>query len=282
VLGVGRFALGFCLLDFLLAPWRLLRETKSSNSLMTRFVHVIVLCFGAHLMMGQSGFLAEQKRYARVREALTEKEQHLVTTLKTKDLRTDNFHLLLVAYKATDELLVYVKKNTATKYELLTTYKICSRSGQLGPKRKEGDGQVPEGFYHIDRFNPSSQFHLSLGLNYPNTADKRKSIHANPGTDIFIHGACITIGCLPMTHDKIKEIYLYAVFAKNNGQSTIPVYIFPFRMSDREFDRYKTTHTSDRELIAFWANLKTGYDKFEREMKELTITVDAQGNYVFR
>ncbi|WGU69538.1 L,D-transpeptidase family protein [Capnocytophaga canimorsus] len=141
-------------------------------------------------------------------------------------------------------------------YRKIISYPICSRSGKLGPKRKQGDGQVPEGFYHIDRFNPSSNFYLSLGLNYPNLSDKRKSKVHDLGGDIFIHGACVTVGCLPMTDNYIKEIYLLATYARNNGQNKIPVYLFPFKMTDKNMQIYKGKYKYNEELISFWNNLK--------------------------
>jgi murein L,D-transpeptidase YafK len=151
----------------------------------------------------------------------------------------------------------------------------------LGPKRRNGDRQVPEGFYHIDRFNPFSNFYLSLGINYPNPSDRKKSRAQRLGGDIFIHGSCVTIGCLPMTDDKIREIYLYAVHARNNGQTNIPVYIFPFRMTEGNFETYKQKYRQNQELIAFWTNLKTGFDKFERTKEALHISVNKDGNYDF-
>lgn len=91
-------------------------------------------------------------------------------------------------------------------------------------------------------------------------------MHARLGGDIFIHGDCVTIGCLPMTNDKIKEIYLLAIHARNNGQSRIPVYIFPFEMTDINMKKH-TEHPD------FWKNLKNGYDTFFANPKELTIKV---------
>lgn len=143
----------------------------------------------------------------------------------------------------------------------------------------EGDLQVPEGFYYIDRFNPASSYYLSLGINYPNESDKKKSDKPRLGGDIFIHGSTVTIGCMPMTDDKIKEIYLYAVYAKDNGQNKIPVYIFPFRMNDANFNHYKEQYS--KTLINFWNNLKEGHDLFQNTKKELKIKVDSEGNYIF-
>ena len=148
----------------------------------------------------------------------------------------------------------------------------------LGPKRREGDGQVPEGFYYVNKFNPVSQFYLSLGINYPNSSDKIKSSFPRLGGDIYIHGKCVTIGCLPMTDDKIKEIYLYAVYARNCGQSKIPIYIFPFKMKNENLNTYQKIYP---EWTSFWNNLKSGYDKFEKERKELKISIDKNGNYIF-
>ena len=239
---------------------------------------VIICC---NNVLAQQDFLSQQKKYARVRTAFSEKEQSIAENLRKNGLTSDDVHILITAYKAEKKLEIYAKKKNETDYKLIAVYDVCSSSGKLGPKRKQGDNQVPEGFYNIDRFNPASNFYLSLGINYPNQSDKKKSNASNLGGDIFIHGACVTIGCLPMTDDKIKEIYLYAVFARNNGQSNIPVYIFPFRMTDANFQAYEKRYVQHQTLIDFWTNLKTGYDKFILHKKELKETVDKAGNYLF-
>ncbi len=242
------------------------------------FILTIICC---NSVLAQQNFLSQQKQYARVRTALTDKEQNLIENLRKNGLATNDVNILIAAYKAEEQLEVYAKKKNETVYKLIAVYDVCASSGTLGPKRKSGDRQVPEGFYKIDRFNPISNFYLSLGINYPNQSDRKKSNASNSGGDIFIHGSCVTIGCLPMTDDKIKEIYLYAVFAHNNGQNNIPVYIFPFRMTDANFQEYKNNNIQNQELINFWANLKTGYDKFVSEKKVLNEKVDKSGNYQF-
>ena len=105
-----------------------------------------------------SDFLSEQKKFERVRTALSEKEDELENKLKENNLSIHNLNILLVAYKEHDQLDVYAKTKENSTYKKFYSYEICSRSGQLGPKRVQGDNQVPEGFYHIDRFNPSSSF----------------------------------------------------------------------------------------------------------------------------
>lgn len=229
----------------------------------------------------QADFLTKQKSFERVRTAMHEKEKVIWQRLNENGLEPGNLNILIVAYKDNDELEIYAKKKTETIFKRLIFYEICSRSGEPGPKREHGDYQVPEGFYHIDRFNPTSSYYLSLGLDYPNQSDRKKSKAKNLGGDIFIHGDCVTIGCLPMTDDKIKEIYLYAAYARNNGQSKIPVYIFPFKMTDQNFEDYKMKYKEDQGLLDFWSNLKTGYDKFVKEKTELKITIAANGDYIY-
>ena len=229
----------------------------------------------------KSNFIDEQKRYERVRTALDEKENKIKKVLSENDLELNSYNLLFIAYKDIGELELYAKKKNESEYSLLKTYSICEESGSLGPKRKQGDYQVPEGFYHIDRYNPSSNFYLSLGINYPNQSDRKKSNASNLGGDIFIHGNCFTIGCLPMTDDSIKEIYLYAVYAKNNGQSKIPVYIFPFKMTDQNFIKYSSNYKANKGLVAFWKNLKRGYDSFISDKTELKVRVLENGDYAF-
>lgn len=244
---------------------------------------IIVSILGALLLAFtlQSDFLTEQKKFERVRTAINEKIDFLEKKLQENKILVGNLNLLLVAYKDDNLLEIYAKTKLEKAYKKILTYNICAHSGQLGPKRKQGDGQVPEGFYFINRFNPISSYYLSLGLNYPNLSDKRKSTSSNLGGDIFIHGSCVTIGCLPMTDNCIKEIYLLAVHAKNNGQSKIPVYIFPFKMTDENMASYKARYKKSNDLLSFWDNLKIGYDKFLKDKTELSIKISENGDYTY-
>jgi murein L,D-transpeptidase YafK len=86
-----------------------------------------------------------------------------------------------------------------------------------GHKQVEGDGRTPEGAYLIDRKNPNSSFHLSVGISYPNDADRAKAraLGLSPGGDIFIHGtprlnrgdADWTAGCIAVTNREIEDIF---------------------------------------------------------------------------
>ncbi|MEI0488177.1 L,D-transpeptidase family protein [Brachyspira pulli] len=224
-------------------------------------------------------FLDDQKRYNRVRTAIKEKDTIVKSNIKNNNIKLEELNILIIAYKEEGILDIYAKNKSDETYKKINSYKIVQKSGVLGPKRMEGDLQVPEGFYYIDRFNPASSYYLSLGINYPNESDKKKSDKPRLGGDIFIHGSTVTIGCMPMTDDKIKEIYLYAVYAKDNGQNKIPVYIFPFKMTDTNFNHYKEQY--NKTLINFWTNLKKGHDLFQNTKKELKIKIDPEGNYIF-
>jgi murein L,D-transpeptidase YafK len=224
-------------------------------------------------------FLTKQQKFARVRVAIKEKQETLTAQLKAKKINLSDLAITLVAYKDDDLLEVYGRPKNQKKLILIKSYPICARSGILGPKRKEGDGQVPEGFYYINVFNPSSNYYLSLGINYPNSADRLKSSYKSLGGNIFIHGSCVTIGCLPMTDDLIKEIYVLAVHAKNNGQSKIPVYIFPYKMENSKHKEH--TKSASPQLTQFWNNLKQGYDLFHSKQQELNYSVNSSGDYQF-
>lgn len=225
-------------------------------------------------------FKQTQKKNARVKQAYLEKEDSLKGQLKEMGMETSDLQMMIIATKQEREFQVYVKKKSEKTYQLFKTYDFCYLSGVLGPKRKEGDLQVPEGFYYVNWFNPNSQYHLSLKINYPNASDKILSDKKTPGGEIFIHGKCVSIGCIPLTDDKVNEVYILAVEATNNGQSKIPVYIFPFEMTD-EVMILMEMFITDKELISFWKNLKDGYSKLLESKKELSFQVNDKGVYVF-
>jgi len=81
---------------------------------------------------------------------------------------------------------------------------------------------------------------------------------------------------------KIKEIYLYAIHARNSGQLKVPVYIFPFEMTYQNMSNYKIEYKNYPDLVSFWENLKSGFDKFTDRRTELGISIDSNGDYVFR
>ena len=227
-------------------------------------------------------FKDTQSRFPRVRAAYRAKGAWLSAKLAEKNLKPGEIHIFLRAFKREKVLELWVRKGNQGKFSHLLDYSFCAFSGILGPKRRQGDLQIPEGYYYIDRFNAWSHFHLSLGINYPNTLDRKRATGPDPGGDIFIHGNCVTIGCIPITDDKIKELYLFAVEAKNNGQTRIPVHIFPARLSSENMRKLAAEYDFDPNLIAFWKNLKKGYDLFEKTKTLPKVTVTPTGTYKYQ
>jgi murein L,D-transpeptidase YafK len=174
------------------------------------------------IMLQALSFKDIQLGHSRVKTAYEQKQEIVHNYFKRKNLDFDNFQLYIRAFKNEKILEVWIKEKKADQFTLLHTYEFCKSSGSLGPKRRQGDLQIPEGVYHVNHFNPESNFYLSLGLNYPNASDKILSDKQHPGSSIYIHGNCVTIGCIPLTDDKIKEVYIMAVEARNDGQEKIP------------------------------------------------------------
>ncbi len=166
-------------------------------------------------------------------------------------------------------------------YGLWDTYPICAMSGSLGPKRREGDGQIPEGFYCIERFNPMSRYHLSLGIDYPNASDRILGDPVEPGTDIFMHGGCVTVGCIPITDAGIEEPFILAMLTRGQGQQVNPFHIFPARLTDPMLSAL-SERFDDEGLTRFWQNLQPGYQIFEETHIPPVPAVDsATGLYIW-
>ena len=232
------------------------------------------------IMLQALSFKESQLRHSRVKTAYDQKEAVVQNYFKSKNLDINDFQLFIRAFKNEKLLEVWIKGKNDDKFTLLHSYEFCSTSGSLGPKRRQGDLQIPEGAYHINHFNPESNFYLSLGLNYPNASDKILSDKQHPGSSIYIHGNCVTIGCIPITDDKIKELYIMAMEAKNGGQEKIPVHVFPTRLTDQGIAFLKKNHASSGH-IEFWENLKKVYDDFEETKKLKPVKVNKAGQYFF-
>ena len=130
--------------------------------------------------------------------------------------------IILAAFKEERKLQVYAKDYSGIK--LIKEYPFTAFSGQLGPKLREGDKQIPEGIYKVEYLNPNSSYYLSIKVSYPNEFDKSKTKFANiseMGGDIFIHGKSATIGCIPIGDEAIEEVFLLTHKARNNNIKVI-------------------------------------------------------------
>ena len=179
----------------------------------------------------------------------------LVRAMKARDMAA-SAPVLMRIFKEESELEVW-KQTSSGRYALLKTYDICKWSGALGPKKKEGDKQAPEGYYFVNRglLNPRSSYYLSFNLGFPNRFDRS---YGRTGTHLMVHGACSSAGCYAMEDDQIAEIYALARDALKGGQSSFQVQALPFRMTPENMARHR-----ESEHFAFWENLKVGYDHFE-------------------
>lgn len=135
-------------------------------------------------------------------------------------------NIVLLGIKDTAQLELWV--DVEGKPYFIRSYPVQALSGVAGPKLREGDQQVPEGIYRIDGMNPNSAFHLSLKLNYPNTFDMKHAVlegrDQNPGSNIFIHGKAVSVGCLAMGDEVIEELF---VLVSDAGRHNIKVVIAP-------------------------------------------------------
>jgi len=186
--------------------------------------------------------------------------------------------LYIRAFKREQQLEMWSERAT-DDFVLVESFPICAQSGALGPKRTEGDGQVPEGLYDVTVFNAKSRFHLSLGIDYPNASDRALG-KAPFGGDIMIHGGCVTIGCIPLGDDGIEHVFLAATDAHAAGHPVV-VHIFPGRMADQAMPALERVAASDPQLLAFWRSLRPAFLRFEATHKLPRAHVDrATGLYV--
>ena len=222
-------------------------------------------------------FKNSQIKYKNVKTAYSTKWDDLQKLLKEKGIDQKNFEVHIRSFKYEKQLEVWCRNKGENKYILVKTIAICASSGNLGPKRKEGDLQVPEGFYEVAWFNPMSDYHLGLKINYPNKSDLIKA-NGRPGGDIMIHGNCVTIGCIPLQNDPIEELYVLCVESKNR-KNTIGVSIYPCRLNKQNFESLNKQYANDQEKIKFWAGLKSAYQFFEDNKYMPKITVAKNGDY---
>jgi murein L,D-transpeptidase YafK len=225
-------------------------------------------------------FIDYQKAFPRASAAMQRIEDTLQKQFAQKKLQWPAKYIYLRSFKYDSQLELWVKNDIKDTFQLFKTYKVCALAGTLGPKRIEGDYQVPEGFYYINEFNPRSSYHLSLGINYPNASDRILSDMQRPGGDIYIHGSCVTVGCIPVTDSYIEEIYVLSAHAKNQGQDFIPVHIFPIRFNvKRSQDYMNNLMFNNPSLKPFAARLQEAYTYFEKFKQLPVITTDDKGEY---
>ncbi len=175
--------------------------------------------------------------------------------------------LYLRAFKAQKELEVWAGPRGKPLKQIIR-YPICAASGTLGPKREEGDLQVPEGFYELKSFNPTSNFHLSMEISYPNASDRVLGTKRKLGGLIYLHGGCASIGCLAITDGPAEQVYLMASDAKVRR---LPIHIFPRRLDEAGLKELQTS-----PHFEFWKQLAPAFALFEQTHRPPSVKVDAK------
>ena len=169
--------------------------------------------------------------------------------------------VVLLAFK--DERRIEVYAGAATEaIRHVHSYPVLAASGHLGPKRREGDRQVPEGFYEVESLNPNSRFHVSLRLNYPSDEDLRGAMSEGRNTldlggDIMIHGGAASIGCLAVGDEAAEDLFVLAALS---AAGRVPVLISPVDFRSRSLPESAAPDAS--WVAARYAALATRLKKF--------------------
>lgn len=176
--------------------------------------------------------------------------------------------VLIRIFKAESELEVWIKSGRT--FALFATYPVCYWSGALGPKLREGDRQTPEGFYTVTEnlLHHGERWRRSLNVGYPNVFDRA---NGRSGSVILVHGGCDSSGCFAMTNAVNAELYDLVAAALRGPTAHVPLQVFPFRMTDANM-----TANAASPWIAFWRDLKEGYDSFERTRLPPQVSVCAK------
>lgn len=160
-------------------------------------------------------------------------EPQLKSYFTKKSISYPPREVALLAFKSERKVELWAK-NQDQSWKLVHNYPLTGFSGQLGPKLRENDKQIPEGVYRLVNFNPFSSMHLSMMINYPNNYDRQKAYQDGRkqlGNNIFIHGKNLSVGCLAVGDLAIDQLF---VLARRVGLSHVQVIIAPNDMRHKK------------------------------------------------
>ena len=153
-------------------------------------------------------------------------EPQLMTLFSKKNIAYPPRDIALLAFKKEQHIQLWAKDDKHL-WQYIYTYPLTAFSGNLGPKLKEHDRQIPEGIYRLTMFNPFSSMHLSMMINYPNNFDRlqaSKDGRKELGGNIFLHGKSMSVGCLAVGDRAIDQLFL---LTRRVGLSHVQVIIAP-------------------------------------------------------
>jgi murein L,D-transpeptidase YafK len=259
-------------MDHLTGTFTLIRarvtRALGSRAPSLRTVSTLAVLAGALALAGCYG----DDGYQLPTRAMKELSPEMQGLLLQKNMPKDS-QILVRVFKEESELEVW-KQDTSGHFQLLKIYPICRWSGELGPKKVQGDRQAPEGFYSITPglMNPNSNYYLAINIGFPNAYDKSNNY---TGAFLMIHGDCSSAGCYAMTDEQIGEIYSLARESFLGGQKEFQIQAYPFRMTAANLAKHRTNPN-----MPFWRMLKEGNDHFEVTHLEPKVDV-CDRHYVF-
>jgi len=168
-----------------------------------------------------------------------------------------------VAFKDASLLEVYARPSDTAPWQFIRTYPVLKASGELGPKLREGDRQVPEGVYRSEFLNANSRYHLSIRVNYPNEFDRqmaRADGRDQLGGDIMIHGSAFSIGCLAMGNPAAEDLFVLAALTESGSVNIV--------ISPTDFRQHSDYAASNGVpwLDELYAQLRVELEHFSRDV----------------
>ncbi len=218
-----------------------------------------------------------QLNYLPVKKAYEKHWNILKDSMFLKKISPDSFSIYLRVFKKEGTFEIWLKNSGEVRFQLFKTFYLCAVSGNLGPKKYNKDGQIPEGFYEVIYFNPKDKYkYLALKINFPNTVDRE--IAEEPlTTSIFIHGTCETTGDIVLEEEDMEQLYVLCTEAKNRKEN-IYLDIYPLRFS-KENEELLLSYP--KKIIRFWSNILDAFLYFEENRWLPRVNSNHKGQYIF-
>ncbi len=238
---------------------------------------ILLTVFPAICQQKKSVFKQMQMSNPVVKQIYSKHWNILSDSMRVHKISPDSFTMYLRVFKYEKELEIWMKNNGEVRYQLFQTMYLCAVSGNLGPKKYNNDGQIPEGFYEITHFNPKDKYkYLALKINFPNAVDRE--IAEEPlATTIFIHGTCETTGDIVLDKEDMEKLYLLCVEMRNRKE-VIYIDVYPCRFSK---DTEELLLSYPKKNIRFWDNIKDAYWYFEKNRWLPRINSNNKGKYIY-
>ena len=202
----------------------------------------IVFCFGALGWAFSLTALGHRVVVKLIGGATVEKRLEQYGEASRANWRGD-FEHAGVAYPPDRVTLVGIKDESVLKVyaddKLVRTLPVLAQSGTLGPKRRRGDRQVPEGVYGVESLHLNSRFHLALRVDYPNDVDRKHANGADLGGDIMIHGGAASVGCLAMGDEAAEDLF---TLAADVGVDAVTLLVAPVDLTSDPAVEVNTPH----------------------------------------